>query len=145
MPISRLDGLENNNDGIFIIATTNHPGKIEDTFLRSGRIDRHVQVDLPDWELRLALGLKYLKHIPGLVVNHNAYNIASIAEHTEGWTGADFKRLGSELEMEQLKQNKPLSVEQVTLVYSQVKNERKGNFKTFEAEYKQYREALNET
>ncbi len=135
--LRELDGIESNNNNIFIIATTNHPGKVEEAFLRSGRIDEHIYVGLPDEDERQLLVIKYMGYIPGF---ESFDNIEIVAKDTPEWTGADYKRLGNKLELEQLKQGSALRLETIMRVFSEVDKQRKRNFKFFEAEYKQYRE-----
>ena len=50
--------------GIFIIAATNFPKKIDPAILRSGRIDRIIYLPPPDYEARKAMFELYLKDRP---------------------------------------------------------------------------------
>jgi hypothetical protein len=50
--LNELDGFES-NDGIFVIATTNYPEKLDPAIMdRPSRFDRKYTFDLPEWEER---------------------------------------------------------------------------------------------
>lgn len=141
--LKELDGLENKNRDVFIIATTNHPGRIEEAFLRSGRIDEHIKVDLPTDEQRKMLIKKYLGHIPGCMI---ADRIDNIADNTKKWTGADYRKLGSKLEIKYYKNREDntlyqLDASDIAETVSKVNKQRKLNFKTFEDEYRKFMDA----
>ena len=50
--------------GIFVVATTNRPDKIDPAVLRTGRIDKQVYVPLPDREARREMFLLHLQGRP---------------------------------------------------------------------------------
>lgn len=50
--------------GIYVLAATNHPERIDKAVLRTGRIDELVYVDMPDLEARRALFALELSHLP---------------------------------------------------------------------------------
>jgi cell division protease FtsH len=49
--LAEMDGFES-NEGVIIVAATNHPENIDEALRRAGRFDRTVQVRLPDVEDR---------------------------------------------------------------------------------------------
>ena len=57
--LTELDGLNKKGD-VFFIATTNHESKIDPAILRPGRIDKKINIPLPDKETRLGIIKKYL-------------------------------------------------------------------------------------
>ena len=63
--------------GIFVVATSNRPDKIDPAVMRTGRIDKLVYVPLPDLEARIEMFKMHIKDRP--------YNPAEI----------DFEKLGS--------------------------------------------------
>jgi len=143
--LKELDGLESKNKNIFIIATTNHPGKIEEAFTRSGRIDEHVLIDLPTNEQRRLLIKRYVGHIPGCISENR---VDSILIGTPKWTGADYKKLGSKLDLlyhktkdERKDPNYHLEPSQISDIVSIIHKQRKRNFKKFEVEYRKYMNA----
>lgn len=50
--------------GVFIVAATNRPEKIDTAILRSGRLDKKVYLPPPDFEVRKAMFELYLKNRP---------------------------------------------------------------------------------
>ena len=49
--LQEMDGVGSNNDGVFILAATNHPWDVDNALLRPGRFDRIVLVTAPDLSL----------------------------------------------------------------------------------------------
>jgi hypothetical protein len=49
-----LDGVANTS-GVIVVCATNNPSVIDPALLRSGRIDRQIEIPLPDAEARLAI------------------------------------------------------------------------------------------
>ena len=54
-----LDGM-NRRDGVLVIATTNEVEVIDPAILRSGRIDTHIEITLPDEKARVGILERYL-------------------------------------------------------------------------------------
>ncbi len=85
--------------GIFIIAASNRPEKIDPAILRTGRIDRMIYLSLPDYEARLSMLKLYLKNKPvDLGVNYER-----LAELTENYVSSDIKFLIDEASRAALK------------------------------------------
>lgn len=137
--LRELDGIENNNKDIFIICTTNHPIRIEPAMLRSGRIDDHIRVNMPNDIDRLKLIHQYLGTIPGCKKYFEDIMIG-----TPRWTGADYKKLQTEIQLQYLmgkdKYGETFQVtpEIIIKMVNRVMKSRKVNFKKFENEYKEY-------
>lgn len=71
--------------GIFIVATSNRPDKIDPAILRTGRIDKQVYVPLPDFEARKEMFRLYLENRPiEGDLNYDLY-----AKETEGYIASD--------------------------------------------------------
>lgn len=71
--------------GIFIVATSNRPDKIDPAVLRTGRIDKMVYVPLPDYEARKELFTLYLKDRPV----EDGIDVEALAKMTEGYIASD--------------------------------------------------------
>jgi len=72
--------------GIFVIATTNRPDRIDPAVLRTGRIDKHIYVPMPDKEARRELFSVCLKGRP---YDENAIDLDALAESTDGYIASD--------------------------------------------------------
>lgn len=137
--LREIDGIEDDNKNIFILATTNHPARLEPAMLRSGRIDYHIRVDMPDESERYQLIKQYCGSIPGITDTH----MSAILLGTPDWTGANYSQLGAELEMEYLI-SKKLTDTTILSIVDQIQKHSKRNFKKFEMEYKEYMSHIEE-
>ena len=70
--------------GIYILAATNHPEKIDRAILRTGRIDEMVYIDMPDKELRKSLFAFELSKLPTATIDTER-----LASLTEGYNCSD--------------------------------------------------------
>lgn len=71
--------------GIFIVATSNRPDKIDPAVLRTGRIDKMVYVPLPDFEARKEMFAIHLKGRP----QDDSIDLDELAKMTEGYIASD--------------------------------------------------------
>ena len=72
--------------GIFVIATSNRPDKIDPAVLRTGRIDKQVYVPLPDFDARKEM---FMIHLKGRPYDENNINSQKLAELSEGYIASD--------------------------------------------------------
>ena len=86
-----MDGFEA-NAGIIILAATNRPEILDPALLRPGRFDRHVVVDVPDLDGRLAI-LKLHGQGKRLAANIDLHKVAA---QTPGLAGADLANVVNE-------------------------------------------------
>ena len=86
-----MDGFEAGT-GIILIAATNRPDILDPALLRPGRFDRHIVVDRPDVNGRLAI-LKV--HVKDKKLEETV-NLDVIARRTPGFVGADLANLVNE-------------------------------------------------
>jgi len=79
-----LDDVRDSNEGVFVLAATNHPWDVDTALKRPGRFDRTLLVLPPDGEARQAILRYHLKdrHAQGI-------DIAKLAKRTDGYSGAD--------------------------------------------------------
>jgi SpoVK/Ycf46/Vps4 family AAA+-type ATPase len=82
--LSELDGVADSNEGVFILAATNHPWDVDSALRRPGRFDRMLLVLPPDEEARRAVLRLHLRSRP--VEN---VDLKPLAKRTEGYSGAD--------------------------------------------------------
>lgn len=85
-----LDGAADDNEGLLILGATNQIWDIDTALLRPGRFDRKVLVLPPDLPARQAILAHHLRKAPTGVVD-----IASIADRTDGYSGADLAHVCS--------------------------------------------------
>ena len=86
--LSELDGIGNENDGLFVLAATNHPWDVDSALRRPGRLDRMLLVLPPDAPAREAILRANLSERPTTNLD-----IPAIAAKTEGCSGADLVHL----------------------------------------------------
>src|SRR5262249_46688897 len=89
--LSEMDGFQP-NEMVIVIAATNRPDVLDSALLRPGRFDRHVTIDRPTWQGRLAI-LKVHTRTKPLA---DDVNLEYIARKMIGMTGADLRNLANE-------------------------------------------------
>jgi SpoVK/Ycf46/Vps4 family AAA+-type ATPase len=82
--LTELDGVDGNNDGVFVLAATNAPWDIDAALRRPGRLDRTVLVLPPDTAARAAILEYHLRDRPIAGIDLKAVAVA-----TEHFSGAD--------------------------------------------------------
>jgi len=82
--LSEMDGLSNNNEGVFVLGATNHPWDVDVALRRPGRFDRMLLVLPPDEPAREAILRYHLQDRP--IANVDA---GKLARKTDGFSGAD--------------------------------------------------------
>jgi SpoVK/Ycf46/Vps4 family AAA+-type ATPase len=82
--LAELDGIESNNEGVFVLGATNHPWDVDTALRRPGRFDRMVLVLPPDEPAREAIFRTHLRDRP--VAN---IELGKLARGTDGYSGAD--------------------------------------------------------
>ncbi|MBV9668998.1 MAG: CDC48 family AAA ATPase, partial [Nitrososphaeraceae archaeon] len=86
--LTELDGLEVLTN-VMVIAATNRPDIIDPALLRPGRFDRLLYVPPPDRDSRIQIIKIHIKKKPLA----EEINIEELANHTDGYTGADIASL----------------------------------------------------
>jgi SpoVK/Ycf46/Vps4 family AAA+-type ATPase len=82
--LSELDGVDNQNENVYVLAATNHPWDVDVALRRPGRFDRMVLVLPPDAAAREVILRTHLKDRPIAGVD-----AGRLAQLTEGFSGAD--------------------------------------------------------
>lgn len=122
--------------GIFIIATSNRPDKIDPAILRTGRIDKQVFVPLPDFEARKEMFRMYLEKRP----TSEDVNIEDYAQKTEGYIASDIAFIVNDAAMTAAYTRKPISHE---LMCTSLGNIKPSLQKEVIDEYSQIRNKMN--
>lgn len=90
--LAALDGFEESQHPLLLIAATNLASNLDPALLRPGRIDRKIQVPLPDLKGRE----KILRiHIAGKPIGPDV-DLASLARRTTGMSGAELANICNE-------------------------------------------------
>lgn len=98
--LTEMDGLEELDD-VAIIAATNRPDILDPGLVRPGRFDRHIKVDTPDEESRLAIFKVHTKDMPLA----KDVKLSRLAKNTEGYVGADIEAVCREAAMLTLRED----------------------------------------
>ncbi|HET8751048.1 MAG TPA: ATP-binding protein [Gaiellaceae bacterium] len=83
-----MDGIEGDNEGVFVFGATNHPWDVDVALQRPGRFDRTVLVLPPDAPARDAILRYHLRDRP--IAN---IDTRKLVERTEGYSGADLAHI----------------------------------------------------
>ena len=90
--------------GIFVIATSNRPDKIDPAILRTGRIDKLVYIPMPDEEARFEMFKLHLKDRPTTEID-----LQKLAKETEGYIASDIAYIVNDAAMNAGLQNIPIN------------------------------------
>ena len=86
--LEELDGVDNNNEGVYVLAATNAPWDIDPALRRPGRLDRTLLVLPPDEPARATILHTHLRERPV-----EGIDLQILARMTEGLTGADLSHV----------------------------------------------------
>ena len=109
--LQELDSVQSSNEGVFVLAATNHPWDLDTALRRPGRLDRTVLVPPPDEEARAGILDLYLEDRPS-----EGIDTRWVARRTKRFSGADLAHLvdsAAELALaDAIRAGKPRSIEQ---------------------------------
>jgi SpoVK/Ycf46/Vps4 family AAA+-type ATPase len=86
--LAEMDSVDTNNDGLFVLAATNHPWDVDTALRRPGRFDRMIFVGPPDAVARKSI-LAF--HMRGRVTDQ--LDLRLVSKLAEGFSGADLAHL----------------------------------------------------
>src|SRR6266699_3940862 len=86
--LDELDDISGNNEGVFLLAATNHPWDVDSALRRPGRFDRTLLVLPPDAAAREGVYRYHLKDRPVAGID-----LARLAGQTDGYSGADIAHI----------------------------------------------------
>ena len=89
--LSEMDGFQP-SETIIVLAATNRPDVLDTALLRPGRFDRHVTVDRPTWQGRLAILKVHTRNKPLA----DTVDLERVARRMIGMSGADLRNLCNE-------------------------------------------------
>lgn len=117
-----LDSMSGDNDGLYVLAATNHPWDLDEALMRPGRLDRAVLVIPPDPAARRAILNHNLKDRPLAGIN-----LEEIVARTDGFSGADLAHLcttaAEKAMMRSIEANeiRPVTMEHINLAFAEVR------------------------
>lgn len=85
--LTLMDGAES-SERVVVIGATNRPNAIDEALRRPGRLDREVEIGIPNVDARLQILSKLLKRVPHSLSDEQVQHVASI---THGYVGADLE------------------------------------------------------
>lgn len=100
--LAELDGFEQNENPIIVIAATNRANVLDEALTRPGRFDRHIEINAPFLGDRVEI-LKV--HLQNVVTDENI-NIEKIACATYGFSAAELANLVNEAAICAVKNNR---------------------------------------
>lgn len=89
--LNQLDGFEDLGK-VKIIMATNRPDTLDPALLRPGRLDRKIEIPLPNEDARVGI----LKIHASKVAKHGDIDYEAIVKLTDGFNGADLRNLCTE-------------------------------------------------
>jgi len=90
--LAELDNASSGNEGVFVLAATNHPWDVDTALRRPGRFDRMLLVLPPDEAAREAILRLNLRERP--LAEDVGREIPKLAARTRTYSGADLAHLG---------------------------------------------------
>src|SRR5262249_6393716 len=99
--LSEMDGFTP-TETVIVMAATNRPDVLDSALLRPGRFDRHITIDRPTWQGRLAILKVHTRNKPLA----DDVDLETIARGMIGMTGADLRNLANEAALLATRENK---------------------------------------
>jgi AAA family ATPase len=84
--LTEMDGVDDTDARVVVVATTNRPNAIDPALRRPGRFDREIEIGVPDLNARLSILNVLLAKTPHTITPDDLYVTASRAH---GYVGAD--------------------------------------------------------
>ena len=107
--LEALDGSKS-REGVVVIAATNYPDSIDLALRRPGRLDRHIEIGLPNFEARKGIIAIHLRaEVPEEV-------LAEAARATNGYSGAALVQLARDARKRARRARRPVSAEDLKAV-----------------------------
>ncbi len=125
---TELDGIKKRDD-VYIIGATNYPGDIDPAIRRNQRIDKEIEVGVPDREGRREILDIHTDYLPVA----DDVDLDAIAAQAQGYVGADIKQLVVEAETHLNRRARAL-VDDPDTAYSSVSDARDGEGMAFTRE-----------
>ena len=103
-----LTWLQDREGDVFVVATANDVSRLPPELLRKGRLDEIFFLDLPRTDVRRDLFQIHLEHRGQ---HTETIQLNALAEHSEGFTGADIEQVVLSAKARQLETGEPVTTE----------------------------------
>ncbi|XP_061729686.1 ATPase family gene 2 protein homolog A [Cydia pomonella] len=100
--VALLDSLHEENYRVFILATTRKPDAIDPMLRRFGRLDKEIEIPVPDRARRKDILRSMLVNLPNKVSTHD---IESISDLAHGYVAADIVNLCTQASLKCIKRS----------------------------------------
>ena len=90
--LKEIDGIKQSND-IFVVGATTKKDEIDDALIKSGRMEKHIYISLPDKQSRREI---FKKNFSTLLLDISNVNMHQIVEESASLSGADIKTVVNE-------------------------------------------------
>ncbi|WP_193767691.1 ATP-binding protein [Halorientalis pallida] len=97
-----LNKLSQDDQQFFVVLTTNRKEQMDEAVLRPGRIDKHVEIPLPDAEARFQILRTQLEDVPTALRDSE---LREMVEELEAVSGADLEQLVADARRSAAKEN----------------------------------------
>ena len=87
--LQQIDGFAGSSAGLMVLGATNNPWSVDEAAMRPGRFSQKIYIPLPDAPARK----KMIEQRLGKTRVDGVIDTASVAEQTEGFSGADIAEL----------------------------------------------------
>ncbi|HEY0808638.1 MAG TPA: CDC48 family AAA ATPase [Longimicrobiales bacterium] len=135
--LAEMDGLEE-LQGVVVIAASNRPALLDPALLRPGRFDDLVYVAVPDRDGRLHILKIHTNKMPLA----SDVNLETLADRTNGYTGADLEDLTRRAGLMALRENINIPEIEMRLFEKALKETRASVTEEMEREYRELAETL---
>lgn len=113
-----LSALTKEEQDFILLLTTNQRDGMDEAILRPGRIDCEFEIGLPDIKARTEILKLTVLDVPHKLTEDH---VKRLAEHTDGWSGADLEALANQAKLKAAEQDaKHLEWRHIKLGYTEV-------------------------
>lgn len=105
--LNQLDGFDKLGK-VKVITATNRPDTLDPALLRPGRLDRKIEIPLPNEQARLDI----LKIHSGPITKHGEIDFEGIIKLTDGFNGADMRNICTESGMYAIRNERSYVIEE---------------------------------
>lgn len=106
--LTEMDGFTSSNDGVFVMAATNHPDMLDEAIVRPGRFDEIIQCDLPNSIARKRFFERFMTHHR---LSSSKFNLVKLVSASRGMSSAEIEQVCREVVYESISKNLPITDE----------------------------------